>query len=192
MSAMSFLTEPETTPEIQAFYDADRTDRGYVMALDRVWAYQPAAHDQLLALSRSVAATGGLSLRERGILVLACTAAIGDAYCCLAWGGHLAGQGEAATAAAVLSGTGDGLTPAERAMASWARRVATDPGGTTAADVDELRAAGLDDARIFAVTAFVALRVAFAMVNDALGAVPDVELRAEVPPELRDLVTWGR
>jgi alkylhydroperoxidase family enzyme len=77
-------------------------------------------------------------------------------------------------------------------MASWARRVAADPNGTTSANVDGLRDAGLDDATIFAVTAFVALRLAFSTVNDALGAVPDTELWANAPSAVADVVTWGR
>ena len=58
-------------------------------------------------------------------------------------------------------------------MADWARKVVKNPNMTTPADVQALRDAGLTDEQIFAVTVFVALRVAFSMVNDALGAVPD-------------------
>jgi hypothetical protein len=43
-----------------------------------------------------------------------------------------------------------------------------------------------------AITTFVALRLAFSTVNDALGAVPDDELRASVDPQVNDVVTWGR
>jgi hypothetical protein len=43
-----------------------------------------------------------------------------------------------------------------------------------------------------AVTVFVALRIAFSTVNDALGASPDPELVSTVPPAISDAVTWGR
>ena len=85
-----------------------------------------------------------------------------------------------------------GLDDRERALARWARRVARDPNGTTAQDVDALRAVGYDDGQVQAITAFVALRLAFSTVNDALGAVPDVELSSSVDPKVRDVVTWGR
>lgn len=189
---MTFLEEPATTPRIQAMYDADVASYGYVMNLNRAWAHQPDAHDALFELVGSVASAGGLSMRERGVLVTACAATMGDSYCSLAWGGKLAAESEPSLAAAVLAGTDEGLTEAERAMAAWTRQVVADPNGTTAADVQRLRDAGLDDARIFAVTAFVALRQAFSTVNDALGAVPDDELREGAPPEVRDVVTWGR
>ena len=92
----------------------------------------------------------------------------------------------------VLRGDDDGLDPAEGALAGWARRVARDPNATEARDVQPLRDAGYDDAQIFAITVFVALRLAFAMVNDALGARPDAELLATVPASVRHAVTYGR
>jgi uncharacterized peroxidase-related enzyme len=190
--SMSFLSEPETTPRIQALYDADVAAYGYVMNLNRAWAHQPDAHDGLFALLASISEAGGLSMRERGILVTACASTMGDSYCSLAWGRKLSSEADPALAASVLSGSDDGLDDAEKAMAAWARRVARDPNGTTATDVDALRAAGLDDAKIFAITAFVALRLAFSTVNDALGAIPDEELRASTPQEVLDVVTWGR
>ena len=51
---------------------------------------------------------------------------------------------------------------------------------------------GYDDGQVQAITAYVALRLAFATVNDALGAVPDDELTSSVDPRVRDAVTWGR
>lgn len=45
-------------------------------------------------------------------------------------------------------------------LARWAQAVSRDANATTVADVEGLRAAGFDDAQIFAITCFVALRVA--------------------------------
>jgi hypothetical protein len=41
-------------------------------------------------------------------------------------------------------------------------------------------------------TTFVALRLAFSTVNDALGAAPDAALRRSVPGPVQDAVTFGR
>jgi alkylhydroperoxidase family enzyme len=133
-----------------------------------------------------------MTFRQRGILVTAAASAFGDSYCSLAWGGKLSQAGDAATAAGVLSGSDAGLTAQEQAMAAWARKVATVPNATTPADVEALREAGLDDGQIFAITAFVALRLAFSTVNDALGAQPDAQLAASLPAEVRAAVTYGR
>jgi alkylhydroperoxidase family enzyme len=84
------------------------------------------------------------------------------------------------------------LDETDRALARWARKVARDPNGTTTNDIQSLRDAGFDDAQIFAISAFVALRIAFSTVNDALGAQPDQQLGVEVPDAVRDAVTFGR
>jgi uncharacterized peroxidase-related enzyme len=190
---MTFLADPDPTPQVQALYDADVQDRGYVMNLSRAWAYDSDAHDRLFALVADVARNGGLSMRDRSILVTACASTLGDSYCSLAWGAKLASEtDDADLAAGVLTGADAGLSDREQAMASWARRVAADPNGTTAANVDGLRDAGPDDTTVFAVTLFVALRLAFSTVNDALGAVPDTELWATAPAPVADVVTWGR
>ena len=55
-----------------------------------------------------------------------------------------------------------------------------------------LRDAGFDDAQIFAITVFVALRLAFSTVNDALGPRPDRALVDELPQPVSAAVTWGR
>ncbi len=95
-------------------------------------------------------------------------------------------------AAAVVNGDDGQLTPAEQALAGWARAVVADPSSTTTDDLAPLRAAGLDDRQIFAVTAYVALRVAFSTVNSALGARPDAAITTTVPDAVREAITYGR
>jgi hypothetical protein len=135
---------------------------------------------------------GGLTFRRRGILVTAAASALGDSYCSLAWGGKLGKALDAAVAARVLNGSDAGLTDKEKAMAAWARKVARDPNATTPADIQVLRDSGLDDGQIFAITAFVALRLAFSAINDSLGAQPDGQLALSLPQEVREAVTYGR
>ncbi len=77
-------------------------------------------------------------------------------------------------------------------MAAWARKIVNDPNGTTPADIQVLHDAGLKDEQIFAVTTFVALRLAFSTINDSLGARPDSQLVAGLPEEVVNAVTYGR
>jgi uncharacterized peroxidase-related enzyme len=191
-TAHGFLSEPETTPEIQAAYDSDVTDHGYVMNLSRVWAHAPAAHDKLFGLVADAVELGGLSFRQRGILITAMASTIGDSYCSLAWGNRLATVAGAEVAGAVIRHDDDPLEDADRALAVWARKVAHDANGTTAADLEPLRAAGFDDRQIFAITLFVALRRAFSTVNDALGPQPDRQLLENATDPVRDGVSFGR
>jgi uncharacterized peroxidase-related enzyme len=187
-----FLDEAVITPEVQALYDEDLAEEGYVWNVSRLWAHQPDTMRGLFSLMAQAIKPSQLGLRQRGILVTAAASALGDSYCSLSWGGKLSGAADAGLAAGVLSGSDAGLTGPEQAMAAWARKVVKDPNTTTAADVQALRDAGLTDQQIFAVTVFVALRVAFSTVNDALGAFPDPQLIKSLPPEVVGAVTFGR
>jgi uncharacterized peroxidase-related enzyme len=188
----SFLQEPPESPQARALYDEDLADGGYVWNVSRLWAHQPATLKGLFELMSQAFTPSGLTFRQRGILVAAAASALGDSYCSLAWGGKLGQASDAALAAGVLTGSDAGLTDQEKAMAAWARKVATDPNTTTPADVEVLRDSGLDDGEIFAITAFVALRLAFSTINDSLGAQPDAELARSLPSEVREAVTYGR
>jgi SAM-dependent methyltransferase/alkylhydroperoxidase family enzyme len=189
---IGFLEMPAHSPGAQRLYDDDLDDHGFVMNVSRLWAYAPEACEQLFNLLGTFAKLGSLTLRQRGILVAAAASTLGDAYCSLAWGTRLANESSPTIASSVLRGQDDGLDAAEKALATWARKVVSDPNGATNGDVEELRSAGFSDVQIFAATAFVAGRIAFSTVNDALGAVPDHLLTQSVSPEIRDAVHYGR
>jgi uncharacterized peroxidase-related enzyme len=192
MDTVGFLGVPETTTAAQKMFDDDTAELGYVMNVSRLWAYQPETLTGLFGVVGQANRETPLSLRQRAILVTACTAAFGDSYCALVWGNRLADASDAETAAGVVNGADDGLTTDERTMAAWARKVAREPSGTTATDVQRLRDAGFTDAQIFTITVFVALRLAFSTVNDALGLRPDAALRVTAPAQIRNAVTFGR
>jgi alkylhydroperoxidase family enzyme len=190
--ATQFLDRADVTEKVQAWYDEELAELGYVMNASRLWAYQIEAMDALFNLISQVASARPFTFRERGILVAACASTLGDSYCSLAWGTKLAAKADAQLAAGVLRGDDGALTKAERAMAAWARRVTSDPNGTSTEDVQKLRDVGFCDADIFAMTVYVALRIALSTVDDALGARPDAEYRTLAPAPVRDAVTFGR
>jgi uncharacterized peroxidase-related enzyme len=192
MSGVGFLAARAPDAEAQRIFDDDVAELGYVMNVSKLWAYQPASLNHLFDLMGETYATEGLTFRQRGILVTACASTLGDAYCSLAWGTKLASKSDAATAAGILRGVDDRLSPEEQAMAQWARKVARDPNHTGAADVQALRDAGFSDAQVFAMTAYVALRLAFSTINDALGARPDSAFRTSAPGAVLDAVDYGR
>ncbi len=187
-----FLATPRQTPEVQRLFDDDRESVGYVTNVSRLWAYMPATLEGLSDLMGQATEAGALSLRQRAVLVTATASTLGDSYCSLAWGKKLAAETEPEVAAGVIRGADDDLDHSERALADWARAVATDPNATEAEDVQRLRDAGFDEAQIFAITAFVALRLAFSTINDALGAAPDSQLGASTPAPVLSAVTFGR
>jgi uncharacterized peroxidase-related enzyme len=189
---IGFLGPAPESSAADRLFAHDREMFGFVMNLSRVWAHQPEVHDELFALFGRAAEASGLTFRERGVLISALASTMRDPHCSLAWGTRLAGAAGEDVAVAVLRGGDAGLEPAERALATWARQLARDPNGATSADVEALRAVGYDDGQIVALTAFVALRIAFSTVNDALGARPDGELAGAAPEGVRTAVTFGR
>jgi uncharacterized peroxidase-related enzyme len=182
----SFLGEPPLTPQIQALYDEDVAETGYVWNVSRLWAHQPETVGRLFELMSQAFKPSGLTFRQRGILVAAAASTLGDSYCSMAWGGKLAGATGPDLAAGVLKGSDGELSEQEKAMAVWARKVVKDPNATAPADIQALRDTGLDDGQIFAVTAFVS------SINDALGAQPDAQLVENLPKEVVEAVTYGR
>lgn len=188
-----FLQPPPETAAVAALYQREHPDEGYVMNLTRLWAWRPEVSDAFTALRGQLTGASALTPRDLGVLVCATAGRLGDAYCALAWGERLARTAGANVAAAVLQGVpDDALTARDRALADWARKVATAPNDTTPADVQQLRDVGLTDQTIFEATAFVGLRVAFSSVNDALGARPDRQLADAAPEPVRQAVRFGR
>jgi alkylhydroperoxidase family enzyme len=138
-------------------------------------------------------ATSALTAREWAVLVTSTASARGDSHCSLAWGPRLAKLSDAETAAQVLAGRlPPALSERETALAAWARQVVRDPNATTSDDVARLRDVGLGDQEIFEATAFVAFRLAFSTINDALGAAPDRQLADAAPDAIRAAVSYGR
>jgi uncharacterized peroxidase-related enzyme len=188
-----FLTPAEENDAARQLYESDREGLGFVMNLSRLWARRA---DFLSAFSNARALLtrhSSLAPRELAVLVCATAGNLGDSYCALAWGERLASQSDAAVAAAVLAGLPHAaLTPREQALMDWTRKVVKHPNDTRPTDVEALRVAGLSDQEIFEATAFVAMRLAFSTVNDALGAAPDAELVERAQPKVRAAVSFGR
>ncbi|GAA1478838.1 hypothetical protein GCM10009623_32840 [Nocardioides aestuarii] len=188
----AFLEDPPVDDVVDRMYTSDLEVQGYVANLTRVWAHWPDALGVLSAALRMATELAELDAVERDLVVTAAASGLGDAYCSFAFGSKLAQRVGPDITADLVQGRDDALSAHGQTLADWARRVASDPNSTTTAHVEALRRAGFDERRIFGLTFFVALRVAFSTVNDALGAAPDAELLSRVPRALEDAVTFGR
>ena len=188
-----FLGEPPATDASAAAYDADRNDDGYVWNVTRLWCWRPDLYGSFAALRASLMETSALTDRDWAVLVTATASELDDSYCSLAWGQRLAKATDDETAAHVISGIlAPALSERETALAAWARQLVRDPNATTGDDVARLRELGLGDREIFEASAFVAFRLAFSTVNDALGAAPDKQLADAAPEPVRAAVSYGR
>jgi len=188
-----FLGPPPKGEAADALFADELASDGYIANYLRVWAWRPDVFASYVAARAELVKGSALTERDLAVLVTATASQLGDSYCSLAWGTRLARLSDGDTAAMVIAGeVPPALSAREAALASWARQVVRDPNGTTPSDVAALRAAGLDDQAIFDATAFIAFRLAFSTVNDALGAAPDKELVDKVPGPVRDAVRYGR
>ena len=189
---MTFLEEPAPSAGQERLYAADVADHGYVWDLTRVWAHQPEAKEQVMALFASTANAAGLTPRDKAVIVVAQAAAIGDSYCAAAWGKRLSDWADPQTAVAALTADDEPFSEREQALAAWARTVARSPGSSTPQDIQRLRDAGFKEPQVVALTIFAGLRTAFSSINSALGARPDMALVETLDPAVRKAVTWGR
>ena len=180
------LGDAPTSEAAAALAEEDLADLGFVTNATTLWMHDPDLVEELFELMSSSARGADLSLVDRGVATIAAAGASGDPYCPLAWGGRVAEEAGAVLAGSLVSGSDSMLDARGRAIAAWARCVATDPHSTTPDHVETLVAAGLDNAQILRLTLFIALRVAFSSVNGALGAVPEQAYLDLVPPEVRE------
>jgi uncharacterized peroxidase-related enzyme len=169
----TFLTEAPVSEAKDAAFDEDRDADGYVNNWTRLWCWRPDLLSAFRELRASLMGSSALADRDWAVLVTATAAERNDSYCSLAWGTRLATLTDETTAAQVIAGApAPALSEREAALADWARQVVRDPNATTERDIARLREVGLGDQEIFEATAFVAFRLAFSAINDALGAAP--------------------
>lgn len=188
-----FIAVPEESEDTRRVYKSSADSHGFVMNLTRAWAWRPDIFEAFAALRSQLTTRSSLSKRDQAVIVCATAAQLGDSYCSLAWGKTLSEEAGPAVAAAIISATpNDELRDRDRALAQWARKVVADPNGTSARDVNALLSAGLSDREVFEATVFIAFRLAFSTVNDALGVQPDWELAERVPREIGAAVAFGR
>lgn len=188
-----FIETPKASEASERIFAASAKSMGFVMNLTKAWAWRPDIFDDFAVLRSQLTSSSTLTKRDQAVIVCATASELGDSYCSLAWGKTLAAEAGPAVAAAVISGTSEqSLAARDRALAGWARKVVADPNGTTPTDIEKMRAIGFTDREIFEATTFIAFRLAFSTVNDALGVQPDWQLAESVDPEVRKAVTFGR
>lgn len=188
-----FIAAPDESADTARVYEATSATQGFVMNLVKAWAWRPDVFEGFASLRNQLTSRSSLTKRDQAVLTCAMASRLGDSYCSLAWGRMLSQEAGPALAAAVIRNSQDDtLTDRDRALADWARKVAGNPNETTVSDVNALRGAGFGDREIFEATVFVAFRLAFSTVNDAIGIAPDWQLAEAAPEEVRAAISYGR
>ncbi len=190
MAFIETVPPADATGAVREMYERQQKKFGYVPNYAKVFSHRPEVMslwaDLLAGIRRH------LDRRRFELVTLAAAHSLRNSYCALA---HASALGEfhgPAEICAVLDGSGtEALSPAERAMVAFARRVAAEPEAVSADDVTALQAHGFADDEIFDIVATVAARAFFTRLLDGLGAEPDAAyLDVEAP--LRRALVVGR
>ena len=191
MAFIEQVTDEEATGRAREMMETDRAATGFVQNHVRAFASRPDVYDAWVRLRAAIA--GPMDKRRYELATVAAAAEIHSSYCCLVHGKILADQFvDAEAVCAVVGGAAETkLDEQEVAVVELARKVAEDASTVTQADIDRLRAAGLDDGEIFEVILAAAMRCFFSKTLDACGIQPDSALRG-LDPTLREALTVGR
>jgi uncharacterized peroxidase-related enzyme len=147
---MFIKTAPEAEAEgkLREIYEGDRKSLGYVPNHARVFSLRPEVLQAWRAFQRSI--RKNLPLRRYELVTLAAARALNCRYCLLAHGAILNKNGVSVDQLrAILTNFHDaGLEGAEVAMMEFAQRIVRNANEMTQANIDALRALGLEDVEI--------------------------------------------
>ncbi len=177
--------------DVLAMYQRQEGEWGFVPDYAKVFCHRPEVMERwgrlLAAVKRPVDA------RRRELVTFAVAFELRHSSCALAHGHELAKIiGKEAVLAIARGRDEEVLNAADCAMLRFARRIARDASGITAAEVTALREThGFKDEEIFDVAAVAASRCFFSKLLDALGSQPDRPF-LQLDEDLRRQLTVGR
>lgn len=133
----------------------------------------------------------GMDERRYELATLAVARRLRSSYCSLMHGRALLERFGEPVRELALDPRGAGLEEVDVAIMELAERVVDDATAIDDADLQRLRYLGLSEVEIMDVVLAAAARCFFAKTLDALGVLPDAELR-DLEPALRDVLVVGR
>ncbi|MDX1556575.1 MAG: hypothetical protein R3212_11155 [Xanthomonadales bacterium] len=177
MAFIDTVKPGDSQGELRAMYERQQQSWGFVPNYAKIFCHRPevlARWGRLLAEIRRP-----MDDRRFELATFAAACALKNTACTLEHGKQLGRFIGAEAVVALGRGEAGGeLTPAEAAIAEYARKIAEDASAITAEDVEGLKAHGLSDADIFDIAAAAAGRAFFTKLLDALGVEADIAASA--------------
>lgn len=186
------VPKESATGLLAEIYGAEEERWGFLPQFVQAFSHHPEAYRAWLGLITEV--YGGMDRRRCELATLAAAQTLRSTCCSVAHGRMLRDRfypAEQVHRIATDHHDAD-LDDVDVTVMDFAGRVASDPAGITAADVEVLRSHGLDDREIFDVVFAVAARAFFATLIEALGTPAEREIVADLEPELREALAVGR
>jgi uncharacterized peroxidase-related enzyme len=180
-------SEADAEGKLREIYEGDRKSMGYVPNHARVFSLRPDVLEAWRTFQGSI--RKNLRLRRYELVTLAAAMALKCRYCQLAHGAVLIKNGVSLDQLRLIltNFKEAGLEPSEVAMMEFAQKIIHNANEMTQADVDELRALGLNDAEILDITLTATMRSFASKTFDALGAKADAAYD-ELEQQLADLL----
>lgn len=187
MAYIQTIPEGEAQDKLRELYDADLKNLGYVPNHAQVFSLRPDMLETWRAFQGSI--RKNLRLRRYELVTIAAAQALNCRYCVLAHGAILLKNGITIDQLrAIVTDFHDaGLEPDEVAIMEFAQKIARSANEITQADVDGLRAMGLEDVEILDITLAATMRSFASKTFNALGAEPDAAYD-ELEHQLADLL----
>ena len=183
------VTPSEATDEVEKYLAGQTKAWGYLPNYANAYVSRPEVARGWAVLNGSI--RDGMDPRRYEIATIGAARALRSTYCTAAHAKFL--RDDCGDERAMLAiATGDGLDEVDRAVMTFAGKVARDATAITEADVDALREVGLTDNEIGDVVFAAAARCFFATVADAFGAEADHQLGEQFEPAVRDAFVVGR
>ena len=179
------------TEDAARLREQDRAAWGFVPNFAGTFTMRPAVYEAWKRLNGAI--RSALDPRRYELATVAAAAELRSSYCALAHGRILATHHLSPDAViGIVTGSPDGaLDDTDKAVISFARKVARHADQITGDDIEALRRHGLADDDILDVALAAAARCFFSTVLDAAGTRPDAAFQA-LEPRLRDALTVGR
>jgi uncharacterized peroxidase-related enzyme len=191
MASIKTIPVAEATGDAKTMYEQHTEPSGDVPNYVKLFSHRPAIYNAFGQLAASI--KPNMDLRRYELVTVATALELESSYCALAHGQILSDKilGVQQTAAFARDFTQTDLTPAEKAMVAYVRKITRRASSATQEDIDELKQHGFSDAEILDIAAACMLRCFFSKLLDAVGAEPD-HTYAAMPEELKSVLTVGR
>jgi uncharacterized peroxidase-related enzyme len=192
---VGFLTtieESDAAGGTAEVYASEHERVGYLPQYAQVFGERPAVYRAWRQLISEV--TASMPTRRFELVTLAAARELRSSYCSVAHGAILADRFLTVDDVAQLAkgDVPDALDECERAVVSFASKVATSAADVSSEDIEQLRSQGLDDAEILDVVLATAVRCFFSTVLEATGTQADAVYAERLDSTLRDALTVGR
>lgn len=190
MSYIETIPPSASSGEVREMYSRQQASWGFVPNYAKVFSHRPEVLKRWAGLLSAIRSSS--DTRRFELVTFAAAHALKNSYCSLAHGQALTeflDTDEIRELA--LTHECDSLSEAEKAMMSFARKVALDAASVTSEDAEDLRSHGFSDEEVFDIAATAAARSFFTKILDALGTEADTAMN-RMERSLREALVVGR